>query len=83
MKDEGDIILKDGEESIATIKFRTTDKGELPQFYFILRKPEPLENDFECIACYKFGVFFLIEIQWCRYWMKLSKYQDDIFAMDA
>ena len=43
-------FLKVGDESISAIRFRTTAKGNLPHLFYILRKPEPLETEFNTVA---------------------------------
>ena len=42
--------LKIGDESMSEIRFRTTEKGNLPHLSYIFRKPEPLGTEFKTAA---------------------------------
>ena len=56
--------LKFRDDSTSVIQFHTTLKGDLPQFSYILRKPEPLGTEFKTVACSITGALISLEIQW-------------------
>ena len=71
-------FLKVGDESMSAIRFRTTEKGNLPHLYYIFRKPEPLGAEFKTVAFSVTGALLFIEVQMGKEGMKHSKYQHDI-----
>ena len=56
------IYMKVGDDSMSTISFRTTVKGDLTNLSYILRKPETRGVEFNTVACYVTGDLLLIEI---------------------
>ena len=65
-------FLKVGGESMSAIRFRTTEKGNLPHLSYIFRKPEPLGTDCKTVACSFIGALLLIESQRGKKGMKKS-----------
>ena len=64
-------FLKVGDESMSTIRFRTTAKGNLPHLSYILRKPDPLGIEFKTVVCSFTGALLFIEFQRGKEGMKL------------
>ena len=56
-------FLKVGDESMSTIRFRTTAKVNLTHLSYIFRKPEPLSTEFKTIAFSVAGALLFIEVQ--------------------
>ena len=56
-------FMKVGDESMSAIRFRTTEKGNLPHLSHIFRKPEPLGEEFKTVACSITGVVIFVELQ--------------------
>ena len=54
--------LKVGDDSTSAIRFRTTAKGDLPEFSYIYCKPEPLGKEFKTVACSVTGALLFVEI---------------------
>ena len=66
-----------------TIRFRTTEKGNLPHLSYIFRTPEPLGGEFKTVSCYVTGVLLLIEVYRGKEGMNHSKYQQGLGATAA
>ena len=43
-------FLKVGDELMSAIRFRTTEKGNLPHLSYIFQKLDPLGNEFKTVA---------------------------------
>ena len=56
-------FLKVGDESMSTIRFWTTAKGNLLHLPYIFLKPDPLGAEFNTVACYVTGALLFIEFQ--------------------
>ena len=67
--------LKVRDESMSAIIFWITEKGNLPHFYYIFRKPDPLGTEFKKVTCSVTGDLPLIEIQRGKEGMKHRNYQ--------
>ena len=52
-----------GDASMSAIRFQVTAKGNLPHLSYIFSKPEPLERDFETVACPVKGGLIFVEVQ--------------------
>ena len=63
--------------SISAIRFRTTEKGNLPQFSYIFCMPEPMGTEFKKVAYYFIGALLFIELQRGKEWNKHINYQKD------
>ena len=50
-------------ESISTMRFQTTPKGDLTDWLFIFRKPEPLGMEWRYLMCSRLGGMLYLEIQ--------------------
>ena len=57
------------------IQFCTTSKGDLPQYFYIFRKPETLGTDIKNIACSRLGIMLHLDIQKGKEDMKISEFQ--------
>ena len=75
--------MKVVDESMSKIRFRTTEKGNLPHLSYIFRKPEPLSNEFKTVACSVTGALLFIEVQRGKEGMKESCYQKELGATAA
>ena len=67
---------KTADESMSSIRFRTTPKGDLPHYSYIFRKPEPLGTEMKNVACSRLGTMLHLEIQKGKEATKTSKYQN-------
>ena len=67
--------LKVDDESMSAIRFRTTEKGNLPHLYYISLNPEPPGTEFKNFACYVTRGFIIIEIHRGKEGTNNSKYQ--------
>ena len=76
-------FLKFGYEFMSAIRFCTTAKGDLPHLSYIFRKPEPLETDFNTVACYVTGALLFIEVQIGKEGMEHIKYHQELGATAA
>ena len=54
--------LKVGGDSMSAIRFWVMDKGNLPHFPYIFRKPEPLVTDFNTFTCSIIGALLFVEV---------------------
>ena len=68
---------------MSAIRFRKTAKGNLPHLSYILRKPEPLGNEFKTVSCSVTGALLFIEVQRGKEEMKDSRYQKELEATAA
>ena len=57
--------LKVGGDSMSSIHFWTTSKGNLPHLSYILRKLDPLGIEFKTVTCSVTGALLFVEIQIC------------------
>ena len=55
--------LKVGDESMSAIRFKTTEKRNLPPLFYIFCNPKPMGTDFKTVACYVTGALLFIEVQ--------------------
>ena len=76
-------FLKVGDESMSEIRFRTTEKGNLPHLSYIFRKPEPLGTKFKTVVCSVTGALLFIEVQRGKEGMKDSRYQKELGSTAA
>ena len=72
--------LKVGYESMSSLQFCTTSKGDLPQLSYIFRKLEPLGTEFKMVPCSITGALILIEIQRGKQGMKSSQYNLELVS---
>ena len=56
-------VINISNESISTIRFCTTYKGNLPHYSYIFRFPEPLGAKNKNVACSKLGNMLYLGIQ--------------------
>ena len=75
--------LKVGDDSMSTIIFWKTARGNLPHLSYILRKPEPLVTEFKTVTCYVTGVFIFIEVHTLKEGTKKRKCHQKIGATAA
>ena len=64
------------DESMSAIQLHTTHKGDLLQYSYIFRKPDPLGIDMKNVACSIFWAVLHLEIQKGEKAMKTSKFQN-------
>ena len=76
-------FLKVGDESMSAIRFRTTEKGNLPHLSYIFRKPEPLGTEFKTVAWSVTGALLFIEVQRGKEGIKDRRYQQELRATAA
>ena len=55
--------LKVGYESMSSLQFCTTSKGDLPQLSYVFRKPGPLGTELNTVSCFATGDLILLKIQ--------------------
>ena len=60
---------------MSAIRFLTTPKGYLPQYSYILGKPEPLDTEINNVACYWLGTMLHLDIQKGNEAMKTLNFQ--------
>ena len=60
------------------IHFCTKAKGNLPHLYYILRKQDPLGEEFKTVTCYVTRALILIELQIGKEGMNNRNYQQDL-----
>ena len=55
-------VEKTADESISYIKFWTTSKGNLTNYYFLFRKPESFGTELKNVVCYRLGTMLYLWI---------------------
>jgi hypothetical protein len=71
------------DESMSSIKPRTTKTGNLPHLSFIDRKPHPLGTEFKDLACSVTGIMLFLEIQEGSEPMKQKPHSDKLSSHAA
>ena len=68
-------VVKIANDSMSEIFFSTTPKGNLPHYYYIFRKLDPLGMAINNGACFMLGNMLHLDIQKGKETMNTSKFQ--------
>ena len=56
-------MVKTTDESMGSIRFHTTPKGDLPHYSYTVRNPESLEVEIKNVACSRLGTMSYLDTQ--------------------